>query len=143
MLIVGIDTYVDGAISQAYIQRRYPQIPAVAALTTTSVTHPDNSVSFAADPRWEGALLRAVDAIEALEPAMWQGWKTEVSSGLQWPRVAVTDRRRNAWGYSPVYGFGFFFDSGAMPDILQHAQAEEALILFLLDSDPGYVPALR
>ncbi len=121
---------MDGPTALAYIMRRYPQIPAVQGLTTGT------------DPKWEGALLRAVDEIEALEPAMWQGWKTNVTSPLQWPRVAVTDRRRNAWGYSPVYGFGFFFDPNSMPDLLQNAQAEEALLLFLLDSDPGYVPAL-
>ncbi len=129
-LTVGTDTYVDGPTALAYIQRRYPQIAALQTLTDGT------------DPKWEGALLRAVDEIEALEPAMWQGWKTNVTSALQWPRVAVTDRRRNAWGYSPVYGFGFFFDPGTMPDLLQNAQAEEALLLLLLDSDPGYVPAL-
>ncbi len=130
MLTVGTDTYIDGPTALAYIQRRYAQIASIMAITDGT------------DARWEGALLRAVDEIEALEPAMWQGWKTNVTSPLQWPRVAVTDRRKNAWGYSPVYGFGFFFDSSTMPDLLQDAQAEEALLLFLLDSDPGYVPVL-
>lgn len=129
-LTVGTDTYIDGPGALAYCVLRYPQVAAIQAITDGTIAP------------WEGALLRAVDAIETLEPAMWQGWKTNVSSPLQWPRVAVTDRRRNAWGYSPVYGFGFFFDPNAMPDVLQYAQAEEALLLFLLDSDPGYLPSL-
>ena len=125
-LTVGVDTYVDAGVGLLYIQQRYTRIAAIQS---------------ADEAAWEGALLRACDAIEGLEPAMWQGWKTTVTSPLQWPRVAVVDHRAQRLGLFAGVWLGFF-DANSMPDLLQYAQAEEALLLYLLDANPGYVPRL-
>ena len=125
---VGVNTYVDPGQALAFAKMIYPQIPTINAL---SITSPDAA--------WNGAVIRACMKIEALDPRMWLGWKTNINSELQWPRIAVPDLRINAWGYSPVYGFGFFYDASLMPQTLQLAQTHEAIYLYLLDSDAGYI----
>ena len=128
---IGVNTYVDPGQALAFAQLIYPQIPLLSALEIASP-----------GVAWNGAVIRACMKIEALDPRMWLGWKTNIYSELQWPRIAVPDLRINAWGYSPVYGFGFFYNMYLMPQTLQLAQTHEAIYLYLLDSDPGYIPTV-